>query len=100
MKGPDGNGANRPGEHGQHGQHDEHKKKHQKHQKHGEHGTYGPDQRPDVDLNDLTGYGFVDTSPEKNGTGTPTSVSRPPRAPPTRPGNKRCADCCTARSTS
>ncbi|MET9362270.1 hypothetical protein ABZX93_15295 [Streptomyces sp. NPDC006632] len=71
MKGPDGNGANRPGEHGQHGQHDEHKKKHQKHQKHGEHGTYGPDQRPDVDLNDLTGYGFVDTSPEKNGTGTP-----------------------------
>ncbi|MFJ8310766.1 MULTISPECIES: hypothetical protein [unclassified Streptomyces] len=37
----------------------------------GEHGKSGPDQRPANDLNDLTGYGFVDKMPDKNSTGTP-----------------------------
>ncbi|MFG3284141.1 hypothetical protein [Streptomyces sp. NPDC048111] len=31
----------------------------------------GPDQRPGNDLNDLTGYGFVDKTPEKNSAGSP-----------------------------
>ncbi|MCX5388066.1 hypothetical protein [Streptomyces sp. NBC_00083] len=58
MKGRDGNDDERPGEHG-------------KYRKYGEHGGYGSDQRPSIDLNDLTGYGFVDTTPEKNSPGTP-----------------------------
>ncbi|MFG2719626.1 hypothetical protein ACGFW5_15205 [Streptomyces sp. NPDC048416] len=55
MKGHDKNADGRPGEQ----------------RKYGEHGKYGSDQRPGNDLNDLTGYGFVDTSPEKNSTGNP-----------------------------
>ncbi|MFE9556277.1 hypothetical protein ACFYMW_02780 [Streptomyces sp. NPDC006692] len=52
MNGPDRYGNRQPGDHG-------------------EHGKNGPDQRPANDLNDLTGYGFVDKTPDKNNTGTP-----------------------------
>ncbi|MEU9098714.1 hypothetical protein [Streptomyces sp. NPDC048361] len=76
MKGSDGNDDKRPGEHGKYGKYGEHGK-YVEHGEHGEHGKYGSDQRPSIDLNDLTGYGFVDTTPEKNSTGTPHPGSAP-----------------------
>ncbi|CAM5460252.1 hypothetical protein SXANM310S_06928 [Streptomyces xanthochromogenes] len=92
MKGPDRNGSGpngsgrngdgRPGEHGARRVRGERGGS----REYGEYGSSGPDQRPRNDLNDLTGYGFVDTSPEKNSTGTPPFTS------PSAPGSPQTAD--------
>uniref|UniRef100_A0AAU2V6U6 DUF4232 domain-containing protein n=1 Tax=Streptomyces sp. NBC_00003 TaxID=2903608 RepID=A0AAU2V6U6_9ACTN len=78
MTGPDRNGDRdgardgdrRPGNgaHGEQGAYGEHGANGER-GAYGEHGKKGPDQRPRNDLNDLTGYGFVDKTPEKNSTG-------------------------------
>ncbi|MFE9409985.1 hypothetical protein ACFYN0_14490 [Streptomyces sp. NPDC006704] len=81
MKAPDGNdrwpGKRRVnGENAENAENGKHQRtqrnqRNQKHGSYGDYGKYGSDQRPGHDLNDLTGYGFVDTTPEKNSTGTP-----------------------------
>ncbi|GGU01005.1 hypothetical protein GCM10010289_22370 [Streptomyces violascens] len=79
MTGPDRNGDRRPGDGGTHGEQGAYGSRraygesgvHKERGAHGEHGKSGPDQRPRNDLNDLTGYGFVDKTPEKNSTGNP-----------------------------
>lgn len=69
------NGDGRPGDHGA-------RRAGGERGDHGAYGRSGPDQRPRNDLNDLTGYGFVDTTPEKNSTGTPPFASPPaPESP-------------------